>query len=349
MDPDTSVEFGESGPLVGPMASIALQSGFAVQDSSGPLQRAAIIHRAVLGEAALAVVVKISPQIQQQYGIIDKMTKIVQTTAPEVSRCWRRYGAVTYSPIIRTLAKGPIKPGSLKPSLSDPKFTSELSTLLSEDGPTETGDSASWESADPGYKSLIEGLLGAAGADGQPIQSAEFWGAIASVVAGPAIKTLGSWAYKKLKGESGLDSQASTLSAIPALDSAPLRALVGDAALQVLATVPRSTLTKEHAFESMWSVFKSVLPSVLHTGGDIAKAIMEKQESSTGKPIDILPFPKPGEKPTNGVDSHPPEFKFGPGFRVPGWKPSPGDKSPSLPPPFVPGKKNPCWENGVPN
>ncbi|KAL8759049.1 MAG: hypothetical protein Q9184_003738 [Pyrenodesmia sp. 2 TL-2023] len=352
MDPDTSVEFGESGPLVGPLASIALQSGFAVQDSPGPLNRAAIIHRAVLGEAALAAVLKLSPQAKEQFGIIDKMTKIVQTTAPNVSECWRRYGAVTYSPIIRTLAKGPIKPGSLKPSLSDPKFTSELSSLLSEDGPTETWDSESWDSAPPGYRSLIGGILRAAGADGQPVQSTEFWGALAKVVAGPAIKALGGWAYKKIKGESGLDSQASAASAIPALDNAPLRALVGDAALQVLATVPRSTLIKEHAFESMWSVFKSVLPSLLHAGGDIAKAIMTKGESSTGKPLDILPFPpfpKPGEKPTNGVDADPPEFKFPPGFRGPGWKPSPDDKSPSFPPPFVPGKKDPNWENGVLN
>ncbi|KAL8923165.1 MAG: hypothetical protein Q9208_004728 [Pyrenodesmia sp. 3 TL-2023] len=348
-DPDTSVELGESGPLVGPMASIALQSGFAVQDNPGPLNRAAIIHRAVLGEAALAAVVKMSPQVMQEFGIIDKMTEIVEPNAREVSRCWRRYGAVTYGPIIRTLVKGPFKPGSLKPSLSDPKFTSELATLLSEDGPTETGDSASWESAHPGYRSLIEGLIDAAGKDGQPIQSTEFWGSIASLVAGPAIKVIGGWAYKKIKGESGQESYPGSSSAVFALENAPLRALVGDAALQVLATVPRSTLAQEHAFESMWSVFKPLIPTILRAGADIAKAVMETHQSSMKEPIDILPFPKPGEKPTNGVDSQSPGFKFPPGFRVPGWKPIPGDKSPRLPPPFVPGKKNPYWENGVPN
>lgn len=67
----------------------------------------------------------------------------------------------------------------------------------------------------------------------------------------------------------------------------------------------------------MWSVFKSVLPSILHAGGDVAKAVMEKQESSTGKPIKILPFPELAETP-NGVDSQASEFKFPPGFRVPG-------------------------------
>ncbi|KAI4230203.1 MAG: hypothetical protein LQ349_006282 [Xanthoria aureola] len=348
-DPDTSVEFGESGPLVGPMASIALQSGFAVQDSAGPLNRAAIIHRAVLGEAALAAVVKMSPQVMQEFGIIDKMTKIVQTSAPEVSRCWRRYGAVTHGPIIRTLAKGPFKPGSLKPSLSDPKFTSELTTLLAEDGPTETGVSASWESAHQGYRSLIEGLVDAAGKDGQPIQSTEFWGALGSLVAGPAIKVIGGWAYKKIKGESGQESQPGSSSVVLALDNAPLRALVGDAALQVLATVPRSTLAQEHAFESMWSVFKSVLPSLLHAGGDIAKAVMETHGSSTKEPIKILPFPKPGEKPTNGAEPDPSEFKFPPGFRVPGRTPGPDNQSSWIQAPGLPGKKNPDWKNGVPN
>ncbi|KAL8974166.1 MAG: hypothetical protein Q9197_001587 [Variospora fuerteventurae] len=58
---DPSVEFGESGHLVGSMASIALQAGVAIQEAPGPLNCAAIIHRPVLGEAALAAVLKISP------------------------------------------------------------------------------------------------------------------------------------------------------------------------------------------------------------------------------------------------------------------------------------------------
>lgn len=183
----------------------------------------------MLGEAALATIL---PQAKQNYGIVDRMTKIVQNTAPNVSRHWRRYGPVTYGPIIRLLSKGPIKYGNPKASLSDPKFTSELSSLLSKYRSTEAGY-PTWEQVDQGYRSMIEGLVDAGGKDGQPVQSAEFRGALASVVAGPAIKALGGWAYKKVKGESKLDSEATASSTNLALENAPLRALVGDAALHV--------------------------------------------------------------------------------------------------------------------
>lgn len=76
---------------------------------------------------------------------------------------------------------------------------------------------------------MIEGLVDAAGKDGQPIQSAEFRNAL--VVTGAAIKVLGGWAYKKVKGESKLDSEATALSTNLTLENAPVRALVGDAAL----------------------------------------------------------------------------------------------------------------------
>ncbi|KAL8903126.1 MAG: hypothetical protein Q9207_004129 [Kuettlingeria erythrocarpa] len=354
--PDASVEFGKSGRLIGPMASIALQAGAAAQDTPGRINRAAIIHRAVLGEAALAAVLRMSPETMEQYGIVGKMTKIVQATAPNVFNSWRRYGRWTYGPIIKTLAKGPIQ---REAGLSDPEFTSELSTLLAEDHSTEAENPTPWRDANPEYRSLIEGFIGAAGADGQPIQSPEFWGALASVVVGPAIKAVGGWAWKKLN-ETGPDTDGvakAPSATIPALDNAPLRALVGDAALQVLATVPRPTLAKEKAFESMWSVFKSVLPSILHAGGDIAKAVFESSTSSSstgGKPINILPFPPPpagsGDKPSDGTG--PSDFKFPPDFRLPGAK----GGAPAKPPPSVPSleemggfRARNGYENGVLN
>lgn len=333
--PDDSVEFGGCGRLIGPMASIALQAGAATQDGPGRINRAAIIHRAVLGEAALTAVLKMSPETMQEFGIVDKMTKIVKANAPDVSRGWRRYGRWSWGPIIRTLAKRPMQSEA---GLADPEFTSELSTLLAEDHSTEAQDPEAWGEADPGYRSLIEGIVGAAGADGQPIQKPEFWGPIASLVVGPVIKKLGSWAWKKFN-ETGPDTDggAEAPSEIPALDSAPLRALAGDAALQVLATVPRPILAKEKAFESIWGILKTNLPTILRVGGVIAKAVFESSSSSSsskgGEPIKILPFPPPagsGEKPSGGAAA-PSEWKFSSGFPNSGGR---GD--PLKPPPSVP-------------
>ena len=299
---DASISFGELGHIIGPMASIALQSGTAAKDGSGALNPAAIIHRAVLGEAALAAIVKMSPEAKAEFAILDKMTKIVKDSMPFVKNAWSLFGTVASSPIIHLLADALNKPNDHKESLSDPGFSSELASLLSKD--TSTESAVSWESADPGYKSLMEGLVAAATADGQPTETEAWWSSIASVVVGGAVSTVGGWLSKKVKGEADFSDGAAAASAVPALDNAPLRALVGEAALQALVTVPKPALDKEGAFESMWSVFKDVLPSVIRLGGDIVNSVASGKHESLHEPIKILPF-LPGQKPNS---SNPRQF-----------------------------------------
>lgn len=323
------------------MASIALQSGTAAKDGAGAPSRAAVIHRAVLGEAALAAIVKMSPEAKAEFAILDKMVKIVKDAGPFVKKAWSVFGTVASSPIIRLLVDAANKPKGHKESLSDPGISSEIATLASEDQSTETAQD--WEAADPGYKNLMEALVAAATEDGQPTDTEAWWGSIAKLVVGGAVSAVGGWVGKKFggKGETDFDNGETAAPAIPALGDAPLRALIGEAALQALTTVPKEVLQKEHVSESMWSVFKDVLPSVIRLGSDVAASIAKGKKENFQvplptpykKPVSDDPQPREGhecddlpglsKKPVNGDSQPPPDFE-GP-LPAPYKKPVSGD------------------------
>lgn len=275
---DPGIRFGEFGHVIAPLASVAMQTG--TQPGSTPIIPTAMIQRAVLGEAALSVLEDMSTQSQEKLGIPDKMSKIIAAHRPFINQTWRLNGNRVYTPIIRHLLNAAAMPQTYKKTLSDPRVKSELAALASQDPPKSGPTESVWPEADPGYTELLGGLVEAAGADGQET-GAEFWGLLARYVVGPAVKAAGGWLVKKVAGESGPGDGETAVPAIEALENLPLRALAGEAAVQVLATIPKSELESEGLFSKMWSVFKGVLPQVIHLGADIITATSKKSEYHT--------------------------------------------------------------------
>lgn len=64
----------------------ALHSGTAARNGSGAFNRATIIRRAELGDAAWAAIVKMSSGAKADFAIIYKMTKIVKDSGPFVKK-----------------------------------------------------------------------------------------------------------------------------------------------------------------------------------------------------------------------------------------------------------------------
>ena len=252
----SAVAFGDLVSTLGPMAYIALQSVGALgpkpanASGSEDAMPDGLMQRAILAESALGAMCNLGPDILSKYHVMKTVKSVVSDLAPAVQAAWPLVGGPVGNSAIRILTDALGKANSSDDS--EQTDQDDADDQSSEDGQdNQDGQDEAWLAADPGLKSLIEGV--AAAHDSQENSTEGFFSWLHKSVkaigqgAGGILSIAGA-TVSKISEDFTADAPTSSF---PSLAGLQYRALVAEAALRAMSSIPSLELQQQGSFDDM--------------------------------------------------------------------------------------------------
>jgi V8-like Glu-specific endopeptidase len=278
---------GPIGAPLGALANLALSAAGRMAESTtaesgftSDIQIDGTVERAILSEAALAVVMSMKKTKLQEEGILDDMASVVKKLSPSVGQIAPHVMGAVMEPALR-IALDTINTGGNANAESSFSSTTRYRVPVS-------GETRYKNRLDPAAEAFVSGLLSASAKDGDAEGFFDDIGkfiktavGVAAPLGGTIMKTLGNL----LAGtESGFAEDSPTPIGL-SLENLGYRAILGEAALQAVMKMPKQQLEEEGFFSKMISLVKDIAPVVMRSAPGVIKAVtplvnhMKKQAS----------------------------------------------------------------------
>ena len=252
--PTSTMAFGDLASTLGPMAYIALQSAGAFgpkpENGSDNAMPDGLMQRAILAESALGALCNLSPDVLSKYNVMKTMKTVINDLAPAVQTAWPLVGGPVGNCAIKILTDALSKTNSSDDGQQANENDAD-NQYVGDNQDDEGDEDESWLAADPGLKSLIKGIATAHDAQGNSTEGFFSW-------LGKAVKAIGQGAGGVLSIAGATVSKISEdfmpndpTDSFPSLAGLQYRALVAEAALRAMSTIPSAELQQQGSFDHM--------------------------------------------------------------------------------------------------